>query len=220
MKTLALTIAAGALLAATQANAGNFPVNTMNDAGNSLIDRVAVRVYVHEGHRYCFYANGWHGAGWYRCGYAHRHGIGWGGEYGWNSWSYGPYERRHGDRIHRGDRERIGVETRTNRTRSSSEIRSRSTTTGTNVDSGARVRGGTTGSAPASDAQTAAVRRCRAVPTSRAALTSVRRAVKAQAAMSVAVPPSSRRSNNEFAGGARSICCARRCSVRAMVPGA
>jgi hypothetical protein len=154
MKTLALTVAAGALLLATQANAGNFPVNTMNDSGNGLIDRVAVRVYVHEGHRYCFYVNGWHGAGWYRCGFAYRRGVGWGGEYGWNSWTYGPYERRHGERIHRGDRERIGVETRTNRTSTSSEIRSRSTTTGTKVEGGARVRGSTTGSAPASDVQT------------------------------------------------------------------
>ena len=154
MKTLALTVAVGALLVATQANAGNFPVNTMNGAESGLIEQVAVRVYVHEGHRYCFYAGGWHGAGWYRCGYAHRHGIGWGGEYGWNSWTYGPYERRHGERAHRGDRERIGVETRTNRTRTGSETRSRSTTTGTNVDGGARVRGSTTGAAPASDVQT------------------------------------------------------------------
>lgn len=167
MKRLALTVVAGAMLVATQANAGNFPVNNMSGAGNSLVDRVAVRVYVYEGHRYCFYFDGWHGPGWYRCGFAFRRGLGWGGEYGWNSWSYGPYERRYGGRIHRGDRDRIGVETRTNRTdrmgaetranrtNSRSEIRSRSTTTGAGVEEGgARVRGRTTGSAPGGDVKT------------------------------------------------------------------
>jgi hypothetical protein len=52
-------------------------------------------VYIVEGHRYCFYFDGWHGAGWYRCGYARRQGIGWGGEYGWQGWHYDAYERRH-----------------------------------------------------------------------------------------------------------------------------
>jgi hypothetical protein len=27
-------------------------------------------VYIVEGRRYCFYFDGWHGAGWYRCGFA------------------------------------------------------------------------------------------------------------------------------------------------------
>src|SRR5689334_12191203 len=93
MKTIALAVAAGALLAATQANAGSFPVNSSTGVGTGLVDQVAVRVYVHEGHRFCFYFDGWHGPGWYRCGFAHRRGLGWGGVYGWNDWSYGPYER-------------------------------------------------------------------------------------------------------------------------------
>jgi hypothetical protein len=33
--------------------------------------------------RYCFYFNGWQGPGWYRCGFAWRRNLGWGGEYGW-----------------------------------------------------------------------------------------------------------------------------------------
>src|SRR5204863_7517307 len=101
MKTLGLVIAAGTLLVATQANAGSFPVNSgLSEATGNLIDQVAVQVYVHEGQRYCFYFNGWHGAGWYRCGFAFRRGLGWGGGYGWNQWSYGPYERRFGARHH------------------------------------------------------------------------------------------------------------------------
>src|SRR4051812_38303735 len=61
---------------------------------SNIIERVAV--YVVEGSRYCFYFDGWHGAGWYRCGYAFRRGHGWGGVYGWQGWEYGPAARRFG----------------------------------------------------------------------------------------------------------------------------
>ena len=133
MRQLTLAVAAGALLFATQADAGSFPVNTMTGIETGLVDTVAVRVYVHEGRRYCFYFDGWHGPGWYRCGFAWRQGIGWGGVYGWNSWSYGPYERRHHHHGNwqdhrRGDR--IGVESgSTTRSRSSVESRTRTRTT-------------------------------------------------------------------------------------------
>ena len=161
MRTLGLALAAAAVLIATQANAGSFPVNNLAAASGDLVDRVAVRVYVHEGHRYCFYFNGWHGPGWYRCGFAFRRGLGWGGVYGWNGWNYGPYERRYGGRHHG---ERVGADTRTrirtttgvetrSRSTTNGEIRSRSTTTGSGVESGARVRGTTTGSAPKGDVQ-------------------------------------------------------------------
>jgi len=168
MRTLGLAIAAGALLVATQANAGSFPVNTLKDGGSDLVDQVAVRVYVHEGNRYCFYFNGWHGPGWYRCGFAFRRGLGWGGVYGWNGWSYAPYERRHhGERIgvETGSRRingsvdtrtrtRTGVETRSRSTTTTGgEVRSRSTTTGSGAENGARVRGGTTGNTPNADVQ-------------------------------------------------------------------
>jgi hypothetical protein len=53
-------------------------------------------VYIVEGRPYCFYFDGWHGAGWYRCGFSHRRNLGWGGEYGWQGWSYGPAEKRYG----------------------------------------------------------------------------------------------------------------------------
>ena len=158
--------AAGAVLAATHANAGPFPVNRgLTGSGGDRIDQVAVRVYVHEGQRYCFYFNGWHGPGWYRCGYAFRRGLGWGGVYGWNSWSYGPYERRYGRR-HYGEQigvdsgaRRMGgiIDSRTTRsstgveTRSSTgvETRSRSTTGSGAFEGRARARG----SAPNTDVQ-------------------------------------------------------------------
>ena len=144
MRTLTLAVAAGALLVATQANAGSFPVNKLTGAESGLVDQVAVRVYVHEGRRYCFYFDGWHGPGWYRCGFAWRQGIGWGGVYGWNSWSYGPYERRHHQHgnwndHHRGGR--VGVDPGSTRSRTSVETRSRNrATTSSGIQSNTRVR--------------------------------------------------------------------------------
>ena len=32
--------------------------------------------FVYSGHQYCWYGNGWKGAGFYWCGYAWRHGFG------------------------------------------------------------------------------------------------------------------------------------------------
>jgi hypothetical protein len=45
--------------------------------------------YVYGGHNYCWYDEGWRGPGWYWCGYAFRHGLGWGGAVGWNGWRGG-----------------------------------------------------------------------------------------------------------------------------------
>jgi hypothetical protein len=48
------------------------------------------------GRQYCWYWDGWHGPGWYRCGYALRRGIGWGGPRGWRGWGVpdrGPHFR-------------------------------------------------------------------------------------------------------------------------------
>jgi hypothetical protein len=45
--------------------------------------------YIHGGYSYCWYDAGWRGPGWYRCGYALRRGLGWGGAVGWNGWRGG-----------------------------------------------------------------------------------------------------------------------------------
>ena len=200
MRALTLAVAAGALLVATQANAGSFPVNNLNGIETGLVDTVAVRVYVHEGRRYCFYFDGWHGPGWYRCGFAWREGIGWGGVYGWNSWSYGPYERRHHQHGNwqdhrRGDR--IGVESGSTRNRSSVETRTRARTT-TGVQSNTRMRTTTgesnspCGARPvtvALEAQPAeAVLMCVAVRQPRAAETRTRPWAAVRAAMSAVAP--------------------------------
>lgn len=44
--------------------------------------------YFWGGRRYCWYPGGWHGPGWYWCGYAWRRGWGWGGGPGWHGWAY------------------------------------------------------------------------------------------------------------------------------------
>ncbi len=43
--------------------------------------------FLFGGRNYCWYPAGWHGAGYYWCGYAHRRGLGWGGPVGWHGWS-------------------------------------------------------------------------------------------------------------------------------------
>ncbi len=86
--------AAGLCLAASSVQA--LPVTSSSIVGaaqsSNIIEKTAV--YIVEGRRYCFYFNGWHGPGWYRCGFARRRGLGWGGVYGWRGWEYGPAARR------------------------------------------------------------------------------------------------------------------------------
>ncbi|MHB8286546.1 MAG: hypothetical protein ACYDD1_17985 [Caulobacteraceae bacterium] len=45
--------------------------------------------YFYGGRNYCWYGGGWHGPGYYWCGFAWRRGFGWGGPYGWRGWGPG-----------------------------------------------------------------------------------------------------------------------------------
>jgi hypothetical protein len=96
-------------------------------------------VYVVDGRPYCFYFDGWHGAGWYRCGFAHRRNLGWGGVYGWQGWSYGPAEKRYGQRGTTTVREGTTV-------RSRSTVRERTEGSSRNAGSNTTIRRSTTGS--------------------------------------------------------------------------
>jgi hypothetical protein len=127
------------------------------DATN-IVEKTAV--YVFEGRRYCFYFDGWHGAGWYRCGYAFRRGLGWGGVYGWHGWEYGPAARRFGhrdgvtihgrttirerDNVREGSRERHlrGGNRERSSTHEGATIRGRAEQDGTKARSGTVGRGG------------------------------------------------------------------------------
>jgi hypothetical protein len=42
--------------------------------------------FLFGGRNYCWYPGGWHGPGYYWCGYANRRGFGWGGPEGWHGW--------------------------------------------------------------------------------------------------------------------------------------
>jgi hypothetical protein len=84
---LAVSVAVGSLLPiGGSANATIAPTD-MRAAVNSLtlIDQVQ---FVFGGHKHCWYAEGWHGPGWYWCGYAdEKHkGRGWGGPEGYRGW--------------------------------------------------------------------------------------------------------------------------------------
>ena len=59
--------------------------------------------FIYEGRRHCFYPDGWHGPGWYWCGYNLRRGLGWGGPEGWRGWRGGG-ERREERRERRFER--------------------------------------------------------------------------------------------------------------------
>ncbi len=102
--TLALIFAtaAAASVAVLPAQAApGFGSGIAQPAENPLLQDVQQRVFIYHGRPYCFYFDGWHGAGWYRCGWNWRRGFGWGGIYGWNDWEYGPAFRRFGHRHHR-----------------------------------------------------------------------------------------------------------------------
>jgi len=63
------------------------PITTNHVAAVRTADNLIEPVqFVWRGHQYCRYFDGWHGPGWYLCGYASRPGHGWGGPAGWHGW--------------------------------------------------------------------------------------------------------------------------------------
>ena len=56
--------------------------------GASLFERTQ---YFWGGRNFCWYPIGWHGPGYYWCGYSGRRGFGWGGPAGWHGWGRGGY---------------------------------------------------------------------------------------------------------------------------------
>ena len=63
-------------------------------AADDDLNMVQNAQFIYEGRQHCWYDRGWHGPGWYWCGYAFRRGLGWGGEAGWNGWERRREERR------------------------------------------------------------------------------------------------------------------------------
>lgn len=80
LSLIAGSLMAGLLIAGGPAQAQN-PVAAAVDA--------AAGAFIFGGHHYCWYPGGWKGPGWYWCGYANRHGLGWGGGEGFHGWHHG-----------------------------------------------------------------------------------------------------------------------------------
>ncbi len=89
MKNLLLAAATAAALSASAVAAQASPllVAGVDRPGDAVIEKAQ---YFYGGRNYCWYDGGWHGPGFYWCGYAWRRGFGWGGPIGWRGWAGGP----------------------------------------------------------------------------------------------------------------------------------
>jgi hypothetical protein len=101
------TFATGSIFATGQAQAavqGGADAIRAASEGNALTEQVQFRF---SGRDYCWADDGWHGPGWYWCGYAYRVGFGWGGGIGWNNWRREEFrEHREIREFHDHDRDR------------------------------------------------------------------------------------------------------------------
>jgi hypothetical protein len=98
MRSLILTTAAAAVIVtgsiALNARLQAAPIGGL-DAATANIAAIEKAQFILEGHRHCWYPDGWHGPGWYWCGYRGRVGLGWGGPEGWQGWRREERRERH-----------------------------------------------------------------------------------------------------------------------------
>jgi hypothetical protein len=87
---MALAVLSAGILAGTRADAMTLGTPAGLGVAADRVDATENVQYVYGGRRHCWYPDGWHGPGWYWCGYRLRQGLGWGGPVGWHGWSYGP----------------------------------------------------------------------------------------------------------------------------------
>jgi hypothetical protein len=97
--TAAALVTSSSLMSGQAAAAG--PSHAIRAAVDDL-NMMENAQYIVEGRQHCWYRNGWHGPGWYWCGYAMRRGLGWGGGEGWQGWRHD--ERREYRREERRER--------------------------------------------------------------------------------------------------------------------
>src|SRR4051794_34119935 len=89
MRKSILTIAAIAASVFVLGKADAMPLNSgLGDAADR-VSAVEKTQFFYLGRNYCWYPDGWHGPGFYWCGYAYRTGYGWGGPIGWRGWRGG-----------------------------------------------------------------------------------------------------------------------------------
>jgi hypothetical protein len=98
MRKSLMAIAAAALAASSFAiKAEAMPLGGLGSAADTLA-AVEKSQYFYGGRNYCWYPDGWHGPGFYWCGFAYRTGYGWGGPIGWRGWRHGGIGPRYGGR--------------------------------------------------------------------------------------------------------------------------
>jgi hypothetical protein len=93
-------VTSGDVRAAPASTSGGFQ-SVLGEIG--LVENVQ---YLYGGRRHCWYDDGWHGPGWYWCGYRLRQGLGWGGERGWNGWERREIREERGERRERREERR------------------------------------------------------------------------------------------------------------------
>ncbi len=86
MRKSLLGAAGAAFLACASAQVADAQLTSGVLSGSSQAMVQPVQFYVWGGRNYCWYYNGWHGPGWYWCGFRWRSGFGWGGGWGWHGW--------------------------------------------------------------------------------------------------------------------------------------
>jgi hypothetical protein len=86
MKKLILGAVSALSLVAGVAEAAPPLVVGVDHPGDAVIEKTQ---YVYLGHDWCWYDSAWRGPGFYWCGFAWRHGVGWGGPIGWRGWRGG-----------------------------------------------------------------------------------------------------------------------------------
>jgi hypothetical protein len=93
MRTLAFAAVAAAALAGGTLLSGPAQAASLGPSVGLLpavdsLNLMEHAQFVHGGRKHCWYPDGWHGPGWYWCGYNRRHGLGWGGPAGWQGWQH------------------------------------------------------------------------------------------------------------------------------------
>jgi hypothetical protein len=87
---IALALGAGAALPFAGAASASVADGVVGaSAGSAQLLPLEHVQFFFGGQNYCFYPDGWHGPGFYWCGYGNRRGFGWGGPEGWRGWSGG-----------------------------------------------------------------------------------------------------------------------------------
>jgi len=107
MRKFVVTITAAAAGVFLIANANAMPLNSGVGDAADRVSAVEQTQFIYLGRNYCWYPDGWHGPGFYWCGYAYRAGLGWGGPIGWRGWRHGGVGPRRGVIV--GPRGGVGV---------------------------------------------------------------------------------------------------------------